>query len=185
MSPGPPPPPVRIDSDAAEALHRGDRVHVGAFHARPDDPRFSDSGPAQGHLVVFPRTAVGVAHAGRRAFVADPTRVVFYNRGQQYRRTVVEPSGDRCDWFAFAANDVADAIRTHDPTVVERPDAPFTFASAPSDGRAFVTAARAPVLPHPVHTPHSARRDHHTVDTARVEVVGACRCLARERPGRA
>lgn len=111
----------------------GERVRIGAFRATPSAPWFEDSGPARGYLVVFPRTAVRITHAGATPVVADPSRVMFYNRGQEYRRERIAEDGDRCEWFAFSAEDLTHAIRRYDPRADERPERPFAIAHAPSD----------------------------------------------------
>lgn len=84
-------------------------VRVGAFRSRPGDPSFATSSPARGHYLVFPRTCVSIQHAGRAAVVSDPTRVMIYNRGQEYVRRAVSPAGDRCEWFAYPAAAIAHA----------------------------------------------------------------------------
>lgn len=56
---------------------------IGKFRAWPDHPRFSDSGPTRGYLVVFPRTLVRIAHEGGEPFVAGPDLVTYYNRARR------------------------------------------------------------------------------------------------------
>ena len=67
-------------------------VRVGAFRCPVDDPRFRDSGPIQGNLIVFPRRGVWIRQAGSRPLVADPRVVTIYNRGRQYDRAAVRGS---------------------------------------------------------------------------------------------
>lgn len=88
---------------------------------------------------MFPRTAVRITHAGRAPVVADPTRVMFYNLGQEYSRDGVSPEGDRCDWFSFRAADVADAIRPFDASVEARVDRPFAATDGPSDAMTYAS----------------------------------------------
>jgi AraC-like DNA-binding protein len=83
-------------------IYTGATGQVGSFTCPTHDPRFRDSGPAENHIVVFPRSGVWIRHAGSRAFVADPQVVTIYNRGQEYTRELLSPDGDRCDWFAVA-----------------------------------------------------------------------------------
>ncbi|MEP6767655.1 MAG: AraC family transcriptional regulator [Acidobacteriota bacterium] len=112
-------------------------LSIGKFRAFPDHPRFSDSGPIRGHLVVFPRTLVRIAHAGGAPFVAGPDLVTYYNRGQAYRRESVHGMPDRCEWFSFAPGVLREAIRAHDPGAAERRNGPFVFVSGPSDARSY------------------------------------------------
>ena len=57
-------------------------VSVGRFRCHPSHPRFGDSGPTRGWLVVFPRTPVWITHAGRAPVLADASRAMLYNRGR-------------------------------------------------------------------------------------------------------
>jgi hypothetical protein len=113
----------------------GERVRVGRFVARPSDPWFADSGPARGHLVVFPRLPVRITHAGERPVLADATRIMFYNRGQEYRRDALSAEGDRCLWLAFDAADVADSCGRCSTNDASRP---FSRSSGPGDSATFL-----------------------------------------------
>ncbi len=113
---------------------------MGVFRARPDEPHFADSGPARAHLVVFPVTAVRITHAGSAPIVATPARVMFYNRGAEYRREAIAAEGDLCTWLAFDAADLSAAFSpselagAHDllgDGVAARDDRPFSRTTAP------------------------------------------------------
>src|SRR5581483_6659881 len=78
--------------------------------------------------IVFPREALWIQHAGRRRFVADPTLVTFYNRGQEYRRFPLA-NIDRCDWLAFPDAIVREAILDAGGTPGRDP---FSFGFGPS-----------------------------------------------------
>jgi len=93
-----------------ELILAAGRVAIGRFRCPVTHPRFRDSGPIQNFLVVFPRNAVEITHAGGRPIASDPTRAMLYNRGQEYRRTALARDGDRCDWFAFDRADMAEAV---------------------------------------------------------------------------
>jgi len=115
---------------------------IGSFRAAPEHPRFADSGPTRNHLFVFPRTTVSIEHEGGRAFIAGPPFVTLYNRGQRYRRGRVTCDGDRCEWFALAPELLLDIVAAVDPTVVERPTAPFRVTHGPSDPRLYLCQRR-------------------------------------------
>lgn len=110
---------------------------VGTFRAAPDHPMFSDSGPARGHLFVFPRSSVRIERREGESFVADPTVATFYNRGDLYARRAIDRDGDRCDWFEPEARLLAEAIAQFDAAVVDRPMRPFRFARGPSRARCY------------------------------------------------
>jgi AraC-like DNA-binding protein len=104
---------------------------VGSFRRYPWQVPFRDTGPTRGFLIVFPRTSVVIQHAGHTPIVADPTRAILYNRGQEYTRRALSDRGDECEWFAIPPAVIAAAIRAHDPSVDDRFDHPFTGTHAP------------------------------------------------------
>jgi AraC family transcriptional regulator len=113
-------------------------VRIGAFRCDPEHPSFHDSGPACHYCFVFPRTAVEIQHEHERSFVANPNVVTFYNRGQEYRRNVISPRGDRCDWFGLDMDVVRDVVRACDPAVDDRPEQPFRLTRGFSNARTYL-----------------------------------------------
>ena len=63
---------------------------------------------------------------------------MFYNYGQIYSRGKISERGDLCEWFDFNLNLVADAIRSFDPHVDDRPFAPYSFSHGPSDTTSYL-----------------------------------------------
>lgn len=126
-----------VNGYAPTPLFVGERMSVGRFVARPSDSWFADCGPARGHLVVFPRLPVRITHAGKEPVIADATRVMFYNRGQEYRREALTPEGDRCLWLSFEEGDVRDA-HLDEPGADGRP---FAATDGPGDARSFLLQA--------------------------------------------
>ncbi|MFN8454696.1 MAG: helix-turn-helix transcriptional regulator [Anaerolineae bacterium] len=116
----------------------GEWMRIGLFRCPPWYPYFADTGPIQGYLLVFPRTSVGITHAGGDPIVADPNIVMFYNRSQLYQRHKLSERGDWCDWFAFKPEVVVEALRPFDPTVVDHPERPFQLTHGPSDARSYL-----------------------------------------------
>ena len=147
-------------------------LRCGSFRAAPEDPGFAEAGQPTHHLMVFPRSSVWIEHEGRRAFIADPTRVTFYNRGDRYRRRAMAGQGDCCDWFAIAPEVVVELIAAFDPTVEERIERPFPLAHGASDARSF--ALQRAVLRH-VH-------EHERPDAVFVEetMLGVASRLLRD-----
>ena len=82
------------------AVFETERVAIGVFRCPVSYPGFSNTGPIDRCIVVFPRTSVWIQHEGSRRFLADPTVATIYNRAQQYERFAASSDGDRCDWFA-------------------------------------------------------------------------------------
>lgn len=129
--------PIRIDPIRLQ--FHGSAVSVGTFRCHPSHPSFEDTGPIRrGHMVVFPRTSVRITHVGGEPIVANPNVVMFYNRGQIYRRAPISAQGDRCEWFAFHPGTILDAVRDYHPAATEHPDRPFPFAHGPSDAASYM-----------------------------------------------
>jgi AraC-like DNA-binding protein len=111
---------------------------VGRWRCPADHAVFADSGPARGHLFVFPRTSVWIQHEGDARFVADPATVTFYNQGQRYRRFPLSRAGDRGEWFAVAPGVLGDVLARHDPVAGDRGNRPFSVTHGPSDRRSYL-----------------------------------------------
>jgi AraC family transcriptional regulator len=119
-------------------LYRSTVVTVASFRAEPSHPGFRDSGPAENHIIVFPRTTVRIRHPGRAPFVTNPNVVTFYNKGLVYFREKVSDESDRCEWFAVERSILLEAVRQHDPAAVDRPDSPFRFTHGPGDAGSYL-----------------------------------------------
>ena len=113
-------------------LYSGRIGQIGSFFCPPWHPRFPNTGPIRGTIIVFPRTSVTITHLGKQPVVGDPNVIMFYNAGQRYTRGKLSDEGDICDWFGFDSRVIIDALRPIDPTVDSRWDKPFTFSHGPS-----------------------------------------------------
>lgn len=125
-----------------EILYESPVLRIGKFRVGPDHPRFHDSGPAENHIFVFPRTLVRIQHEGAESFLAGPDVVTYYNRGQVYRRDAVEGRPDRCEWFAFDDGVLTEALASRDPGAADRPERPFLFSHGPADPVAYLRQRR-------------------------------------------
>lgn len=132
----PMPPPIERTVFATPNLR------AGQFRCPIDFPRFADTGPADGYLIVFPRTSVQITHSGQRPVVADPNVVMFYNHRQEYRRAALSERGDNCEWFAFSATIAAEAAQLHNPALADRPERPFELSHGPSPAPTFLLQRR-------------------------------------------
>jgi AraC family transcriptional regulator len=120
------------------AVFHSPLVRVGRWRCPAAHPQFVDSGPASDALFVFPRESVWIEHEGGRPFVADANTVTYYNEGQCYRRRVLSPNGDRCEWFAVSPPVITETLAAHEPAAVERPTWPFPFQRGPSDADSYL-----------------------------------------------
>jgi hypothetical protein len=129
---------MRAISDIDHVLFENPLVTAGVFRCRPWHPRFENTGPITGHLIVFLRTSVCITHRGGQSIVTDSNLVMFYNDRQHYRRTKVSDRGDLCEWFAFDQQIVAEAIGRVDPHAPDRQQGPFTLTHGPSDAQTYL-----------------------------------------------
>lgn len=118
-------------------LLRTPRTAVGTFRCGVEERRFRDTGPIRQCLVVFPRTTVWIRHDGAREFLADPTVVTIYNRGQVYERLPASREGDRCDWFAVDDEVAREIAGSFDRSDGER-ERPFRFSRVRSSAALYL-----------------------------------------------
>lgn len=91
-----------MPSSHSRVLFSSETVEIGRFTVRCDDPSFRTAGSIGGSIeLVFPSLAVTIEQEGYRAFVADTSRIVWYQPWQQFERRPLARGGDRCDWIAF------------------------------------------------------------------------------------
>jgi AraC-like DNA-binding protein len=124
--------PTVVVSSADRLIFQSSLMKIGCFRASPRHPLFRNSGPIENAVFVFPRTSVLIQHEGRRPFASSSNGVNFYNPGQVYWRQAIEPAGDRCEYFAVRRDVLLEALRRHDPSAADRPDAPFQLQFAAS-----------------------------------------------------
>jgi hypothetical protein len=95
-------------------LYNDPVIHIGTFRLPGMMPHFDRWRIVLGNLMVFPRTSVRIFYAGWEDVVADPNVVMFYNKGQEYRREKISDRGDLCEWFHFSDDVLANALKRYD-----------------------------------------------------------------------
>ena len=119
-------------------IYEGELVQVGLFQCPLGRADFAEAGPIKGHLLVFPRTSVCITHDGKDPVIATPNVVMYYNRGQPYRRSPISERGDLCEWFAYGPAVIAEALRPYDMHIEDHWEQPFDFTHAPSDPASYL-----------------------------------------------
>jgi AraC family transcriptional regulator len=117
-------------------------VKIGAWRLLADHPCFDDTGPAENYCFVFPRHACWIEHEGERPFVADSTRVPLYNRGQPYRRGLIDPAGDASDWYGVAPDVLREMLACFDPAAADRPERLFIRGAVDAPAGLFLEQRR-------------------------------------------
>lgn len=95
-------------------LFQNDSLMIGEFVCLNDDPRFTDTGPIENHILVVPFQPVEIHFSRARSIVADRTRVLLYNRGTHYRRKALNRKGDHSLWITFNEQILEDACGNRD-----------------------------------------------------------------------
>ena len=106
---------------------------MGAFDCWPGDGRWRyENQVDEGHVIAFPGRTVEISQAGDRPRVMDPTRFVFYNRFQTYRRSLVSRDGDHCTFLVVAPELLDEMARRGVAELrdVENRPFPATFANS-------------------------------------------------------
>ena len=105
---------------------------LGTFSASPEIEDFETAGAIGGRpAIAFPRTTVRVAQASRAPFVADRTVAVLHNPRHPFRRFVVDPRGDQCEWLSIDS----ELLVAVNPQLGKNPLRPFWLSHVPLDGR--------------------------------------------------
>lgn len=112
--------------------HQGP-IQIGRFWLPVGVEQFADTGAIENHILVIPTWAIEISYFDHDPVVADPTRVMCYNRGCEYRRRALNPHGDQALWVAFEDDRLAEAIGSS-------PEQPFHRRWAPIPRDAFVVA---------------------------------------------
>jgi AraC-like DNA-binding protein len=64
--------------------------------------------------------------------------VTLYNKGQEYRRHVVSPAGDHCDWYGVSEDVLRDALMAYDPCAAVDTARPIRFSFARIDAETYL-----------------------------------------------
>jgi AraC family transcriptional regulator len=113
-----------------QVLFRGTLFVVGEFVCPPGDRRWKETNAVSDapHLV-FPRTSVVIAQAGREPVLANRNHVVFYNPSQRFRRRLHDARGDICVFVEVDRGLLADVLAA---------EPRFDFGHAPADARTYL-----------------------------------------------
>jgi AraC family transcriptional regulator len=118
--------------EVVRIVYETPRLALGEFHCDPGNRRWSEENRAdEGHFVVFPGTPVRITQDGHDPVVATPNDVMFYNRHQTYRRSLVSSRGDHCVFVLVSPEALEEIARTLVPDLTDPEIAPFPFSNGP------------------------------------------------------
>jgi AraC family transcriptional regulator len=123
---------------ARTTLFTSPSVTVGATRCRPATEGIGAECRSGAAVVAFPRRGFFVLHVRGEQFLADPNQVILQNPGDVFRSSHPGSVGDDTTWFALSADVIRDAAARFDPSIEDRPDAPFPLTHIASDPRTFL-----------------------------------------------
>lgn len=103
--------------------------HTGHDHS-PEEQSVSNS-------ITLMRHGAFSRHFGKQTVTADVNQATFFSKDSVYRVSHPGDCGDRGTSIVVGETILTDIIRELDPTVDERPDQPFPFATAPFEPSLF------------------------------------------------
>lgn len=129
-------------------LFRSPLLRVGRFRCPPDDAAWRAVNEIDSDAVVaFPGTSVVIQHAGREPVLANRNHVMFYNRGQRYRRRLHDPRGDDCVFVAPSPGLLAEILPGRaDLPFVHGPGAPDAYLAQHQVARHLVASTHGDAL---------------------------------------
>ena len=127
-------------TEVEQMLFCSDVVAIGAFRCPSKHPLFFDSGPASGHLLVFPRSSTTILYDRGGAVTAGPPTAMFYNVDQEYGRRKIDEV-DASDWFMIAPDVARDVVARHVPAA-RGASRVFPFFVAPSSTGVYLEQRR-------------------------------------------
>ena len=132
-----------MGEEAQEDVFEGLGYAVGSFRCPPESVLWKRENVIErGPSLVFPMTGVEILHPDARPIVTHSACVMFYNRGQLYRRRLLDRTGDRCIYFGLEPQTLHEILELH---AIPRADfwaKPFTWYWGQLSPRVHLMAKR-------------------------------------------
>ncbi len=119
-------------------LYDSPMIAVNDYVCRHDHREASPEEESGENSVTLMRHGAFARHFGKRKVTSDVNQASFFARGSVYRVSHPGGCGDRGTSMVVAGSILTDIIRELDPSIDERPDDPFQFASGPVDTTLFL-----------------------------------------------
>jgi AraC-like DNA-binding protein len=128
------------DRDGVRVVYSTARLTFAEFHCEPGHRRWTEPNHMDdGHHVVFPGTPVRIEPDGHDPVVATSAQVMFYNRFQTYRRSVVSERGDHCAFILVAPELLEEVARCRVPQLADPVVRPFPLTHAPGAAAMYLS----------------------------------------------
>ena len=110
-------------------LYDSPMIAVRDYICRHDHREASPEEESESNSITLMRHGAFARHFGKQKITSDVNQASFFARGSVYRVSHPTGCGDRGTAMVVAESILTDIIRELDPTIDERPDAPFQFSS--------------------------------------------------------
>lgn len=131
-------PPLPDLDVSIDWLYAGSMVQISRYRCRPTGPALGREQQQPTHVIGFPYQGVFALHQGRRRVTIEQGTVLFLNGGASYRTSHPCGAGDHGSAIVVRTDILLEALSRFDPTVIDRPEAPFLAASGPSSSRTYL-----------------------------------------------
>ena len=121
----------------SKELYRDGTTVIGTWFCRPSDAEFP-GGWMDNPTLVFPRSSVVITQEGEEPLVTDPSVTVIYRGSQEYSRSLVDPIGDRCEWFEVDPQLIREVAREIDPQAGNNEESPIKHTHAPASSEIYI-----------------------------------------------
>ena len=121
---------VQATNDDWPIYHVSELAAVGTVVNRVGSDRFCGEQLTARHggMVGLPRYAFEYTRAGESAVVGAPGLSLWSNKNQCFRRSAIDPRGERTDWLWVRPDISAQAATRNCESVSDHPESPFGFA---------------------------------------------------------
>lgn len=171
--------PEGPDGPVRRRLYEGEAGAIGEFRC-PARCRAWEIENRIGEMptIAFARDPVAILRGGAPAVVATANEAMLYNAHEAYRRRLLDPNGDRCEFLLIRPRLLAEIVAAHDPRAVEEPERPLRWSSAPVSPRVYMAQR---VLYH--HVGAGDGIDRLAVDEGMITIADALVGAAAGTPG--
>ena len=126
----------------SRTLHASTLLQITDFRCRAPASHRGGEECASSHHILFTRAGVFVKHAASRRVVAEPTRALFFNHCEPFRVSHPTSGGDDCTILSCPARIWLELVGRYEPSVIERPDAPFVRSHGSMSPRTLLRSRR-------------------------------------------
>lgn len=119
-------------------LYDSPMIAVRDYVCRHDHREASAEEESDSNSITLMRHGAFARHFGKAKVTSDVNQASFFAKGSVYRVSHPSGCGDRGTSMVVSESILTDIIRELDPTIDERHEDPFTFASGPVDTALFL-----------------------------------------------